>query len=745
MDELQKCPKCGAPIPADARWGMCPRCLLDPNAQLPQETAGTSNASFGEPGRRFGDYEMVRQIGRGGMGAVYEAIQLRAHRRVAVKMILDTHAASPAARRRFAIEAEAAAKLDHPNIVPIYEVGEHDEQPFLSMKLVEGQSLRDKLTSGELCVAGRNGDKNKTVLRDRETAVARLMATVARAVQHAHQKHVLHRDLKPGNILLDGDGQPHLTDFGLAKILDETDVEGTPAQLSRSSALLGTPSYMSPEQASNQRLTTASDIYSLGAMFYEMLTGQPPFKGNSLLETIRMVTEQEPKRPRAIVREISPDLETICLKCLEKNPAARYSSALVLAEDLERWLRQEPIRARRSGPVLRTRRWVSRNPVGAGLIVSLCACLTVSLMFLRAAWETEERNRIIGINSLTEFTAEVDRLWENPNRTDVHIPSSQLAALAGRPPREFLPNAERLTLARTIADAPVVQAMQTEPLLAALSEEMEKRLQRQVRIDLRLSKDRSWADPPVSRGDADVQYISALTYVRLKKKSPGLQPIVLWGPETVEAVLFARGDSGITNVGQVAGHRAIFAHANSIVSFMGKVLLVREGICARDLDACHILDRSIQRPAPVTKDDPAVAQEGETDSEDFAHREVIEKVLSGEFDVGMAPRRRFDQNKHKGRKLVELKSFQVPRNVMVARAGLEAKVLEAFRQCLTSTKSGRKIAVEGRLRRVADQGFTPAADSDFDYLRANITNELARFENSRPASPSTNAAALPAR
>ena len=215
MTESRQCSQCGAAILVNARRGLCPACLLGLGAQPPVESTLHAGASSDAEGRRFADYELVERIGEGGMGVVYKAVHVTLRRTVALKMIRDAKAHSPDARRRFAIEAEAAAKLDHPNIVPIYDVGEHDEQPFLSMKFVAGENLRAKLARGELCVAGPDGDQSASGLRSREAAVAGLVATMARAVQHAHQHGVLHRDLKPGNIIVDGEGQPHLTDFGL--------------------------------------------------------------------------------------------------------------------------------------------------------------------------------------------------------------------------------------------------------------------------------------------------------------------------------------------------------------------------------------------------------------------------------------------------------------------------------------------------------------------------------------------------
>src|SRR5438477_915978 len=358
---MRVCENCGEKIFSDAPKGLCPACVLETGlGSLANEiVAGIDDPRHPADMRMdFGDYELLEEIGRGGQGVVYRARQKSLNRTVALKVIGLGQWATQAHLKRFRLEAEAAASLDHPCIVPIYEIGERESSCYFSMKLVEGGQL-DEVVSREPMPIRR---------------AAEVIAKLARTVHYAHEHGILHRDIKPGNVLLDRNGEPHLTDFGLARLVE------TESTVTRTMEVLGTPSYMAPEQAvgNNARVSRATDVYGLGAVFYQLLTGHPPFAGGTTFETVQLVLDTEPRQPRLWNPKIDRDLATICLKCLEKDPQRRYSSALALAEDLEHWLKHEPIRAKPSGFFTHGRKWMRRNP-STTVLVTLLVALAIGL------------------------------------------------------------------------------------------------------------------------------------------------------------------------------------------------------------------------------------------------------------------------------------------------------------------------------------------------------------------------------
>ena len=365
--------------------------------------------------RYFGDYLILDEIARGGMGVVYRARQISLGREVAVKLINAGNLASPGMVQRFYVEAEAMAQLDHPHIIPVYEVGQHEGQHYLAMKLAEGGSLADQLAgscalgnapasrggSGSAKPEGETGKQRPTPRTAASADIANFAIKIARAIHHAHQRGVIHRDLKPANILLDAQGEPLVADFGLAKVLDSE------LGLTQSTAAMGTPHYMPPEQALGRSalITTAADVYSLGAILYELATGQPPFTGETRDAVLQKVIHEPPPQPRISNADVPRDLETITLKCLEKDPLRRYRTAEELAEDLDAWSHGRPIEARPVALWERTIKWIRRKPALATLI--LVACIGVGGIFWQ--WQEAEHARRLADESLAQFREAVAR------------------------------------------------------------------------------------------------------------------------------------------------------------------------------------------------------------------------------------------------------------------------------------------------------------------------------------------------
>lgn len=387
------CSRCQRPLPPAVLSGNCPACLLE-EAISDSIVSGDNWSEHDEPPARLGDYEILGEIGRGAMSVVYRARQEGVERFVALKALHGAALASRDAFERLKVEAQAVARLEHPNIVPLYEIGHDAGTHFITLRYFERGSLAQELS--------------RRRYSPRESA--ELIIAAARAMHHAHQRGVLHRDLKPSNLLLDERGQPHIADFGLAKLADRE------TSLTLSSSVLGTPAYMAPEQAagSAKAASVPADIYSLGVILFELLTGRPPFAGATTLEVLRQVADEEPPRPRNWNPAIDRDLEAICLCCLEKNPARRYATAAELADDLERWRDGEPISVRSATAIERSLKWVRRRPLVAALGCLVILALAVGLA--GTTWQWNLARKAAAAARLESYLSDMDlvqRLYES--------------------------------------------------------------------------------------------------------------------------------------------------------------------------------------------------------------------------------------------------------------------------------------------------------------------------------------------
>lgn len=421
-----------------------------PGSAAEMPTLGHQDTAVAPPrvGSSFGDYDLLAEVARGGMGVVYKARQRSLNRIVALKMVLGGKRDSSLERDRFLVEARAVARLNHPQIVPIYEVGEHQGTPYFTMEFFTGGSLRDRIEE----------------LRGDQRAAAGLMVTIARAVEHAHRRGILHRDLKPTNVLLDERRQPHVADFGLAKQLDEE------SDLTQAGAIVGTPSYMAPEQANAQTdLTTAVDVYGLGALMYELLTGRPPFKGNTPLETMMAAVSQEPVRPRKLARQIDADLETICLKCLSKDPLARYGSADALADDLERWTEGKPIMARPATRIEQLTKWSRRQPLLAGSLATVAIAVLGLLILAGFLWQNAEL-RAKAVQSLDKAKGELADV--DAKRQQAEQKKTRAETLAAEQAKLAAEQAKLADAQKALADKFTAEVKQLEQAASAAEQQL---------------------------------------------------------------------------------------------------------------------------------------------------------------------------------------------------------------------------------------------------------------------------------
>jgi hypothetical protein len=473
--------------------------VLGVNQRDPEATLKSPSAGVGPDGDllpQIPGYEIVRVVGQGGMGVVYEARQRDLGRTVAVKMISGMRL-GPTQVARFRREAEASARLQHANFVQIFEVGQVNGRPFFSMEYVDGGSLAQHLSH----------------TRPKPRQAAALVSTLAQAIHTAHACGIVHRDLKPSNVLLTAAGIPKIADFGLAKRLDDD------AGCTRTGEVLGTPSYMAPEQAAGQRehIGPATDVYALGAILYELLTGRPPFQGTSPLDSLRLVTTQEPVVPSRLAPSTPPDLEAVCLKCLEKSPGARYASARELSEDLGRFLNGQPVAARRIGRIRRVGKWVRRHPRGAALAVALSGlavfpvlsligeCRAQRQLGLKAEQEAPRVREILERNCFACHGRDPGRLRKNLNILDHHqlLSTERRIVVPGDP--------EHSRLIQRIADGSMPP------------EEEETRLPRVTEAELAILTD--WVlggAPPLPPPDPEHPIPPVVPYSELAAKAMGI-------------------------------------------------------------------------------------------------------------------------------------------------------------------------------------------------------------------------------
>ena len=680
----QKCPNCGAELKAEILGGLCPQCVLSKVLAEPEEAGPMSEDGKKPPVQRssphshpkrvpyFGDYELMEEIACGAMGVVFKARQVSLNRLVALKLIRSGELARNAEVKRFHVEAEAAANLDHPNIVPIYEVGEHEGQHYFSMRLVDGASL---------------AALQKIEGRDQKSA-ATLLAKVARAIHYAHQRGILHRDIKPGNILVDTQGEPHVTDFGLAKRVD------VDSKVTLSGTMLGTPAYMPPEQVAARygKLGPHSDVYSLGATLYHLLTGRPPFQGE-LADILRQVQNNDPVSPRILNPSVPRDLETICLKCLEKEAARRYTTAAELAEDLERWLQHKPIKARRASPFLRTNRWVQRNPWATGVIFSLCIGLATAVWLLLII-QQEKRDFEIAYVKLKEFssavhedvTRDLESLWAK-QEDSLRVSSLELDAL-------FVPDLNRqdfrmyfprnspgspaplqLSLGVFAHEDPVQEAEGYAPLVKCLERDMSLFLRGPpVKVDLIFYRSEEQGRKDLIAGRVDFMRVGAMNYLLVWEGNTNVRPLVEHINPGKVAVFFTRPNSGIRTWKDMIGKKIVVGEPNSTTDVLALNILATNGITGTNID--YVFAGSHDEFDVLASNRSSLLTNAP------GHAEVIQGVLTRQFDVGVTRLKYVTSVPG----LVPIKGteFECTRNLWVASGVLNRAVVNAFRQAMVT-------------------------------------------------------------
>ena len=520
-----------------------------------------------------------------------------------MKMLLFGGNAGADFIKRFRIEASAAASLQHPNIVAIHEVGVRDGEHFLVMDYVEGQNLA-RLAREQSLPPKR---------------AAQYLKTIADAIHYAHEHGILHRDLKPSNVLIDTHDQPRVTDFGLAKVLTtDSQLSSDHAQLTQTGHVLGSPGYMPPEQAGGARnkVSRRSDVYSLGAMLYHLLTGRPPFVGGSISETLQQVETQEPVTPRLLNPGVPLDLETICLKCLEKDPDRRYQTSRELSEELGRFLNGETIHARPVGRVEKIWRWGRRNPLAASFVVTVCVALVTSLWLLylvneaknkqvtlTGEWKAANRDLRTSTKRIMKLHEEsLEGIWGNREKRSMSLASEDIASLANMPLLPVTNHAAplRWKMGLMTDEHPASRVRQHAKLLSELESSISRSLGQEVRMDVKLYKFNEDLVADLCSSDItnniDFGRLGALTYLRTRRTHPALIPLVMPTDSFKIGLLFTRTNSGIQSMRDVRGQAVAFGDTNSTISFWAQIKLAEQGIVATNLARYDFLDSTLRLP-----------------------------------------------------------------------------------------------------------------------------------------------------
>ncbi len=668
---MRFCAECGKQVPPGA-WGeLCPHCLFLRGAAA---VVPFGDALLGV----VGDYELQEEIARGGMGVVYRAWQKSLKRHVALKMMLAGQHATEEQVRRFKAEAIAGGVLHHPNIVGVHEVGSHESLPYIVMDLVDGPSLSRMLKEGPLPVE----------------QAASYLKTISEAIHFAHSRGILHRDLKPSNVLIDSSNQPRVMDFGLAKNL------AADASLTATGSVHGSPSYMPPEQARGDRkqVGVRSDVYSLGAMLYHLVTGRPPFVAQTIAATLQQVETAEPLAPRLLNSSVPKDLETICFKCLEKDPERRYASAGELAEELGRFLKDEPIHARPIGRPEKAWRWCRRNPLAASFAGTVCVALAVSLWLLVLV--NEAKNKQVELTrDAKQFNLEKDAaarrvlrmveenlagIWANSAKPDLDIISEDVAALSGLAilPVTNLAASVRWKMGAVTDEDPVGRVRQFGLLISNIESNASRLLEREVRVDLRLYKFQQDFGRDLCNGVMDFGRLGARQFLTLRRSNPGLIPMVMPTNSFKEGIMFSRSNSPIRTLADVRGRAVAFGDTNSTISFWAQINLAELGINAANLSRYDYLDSTLDFADEVLNVglSNAVRKVGYLHS----HAKVIEGVLDGKYDVGVANLKAFLAFKDRGLVAIPDSQFTSCRNVFVAMPGFDPDSVNAITTTMTN-------------------------------------------------------------